>query len=146
MGFDRSPISFCCPHKLHLTISGTSVLVVAYNLGSTIVVHVTFGCQTTKSHTTVLIVDFVVLVGQRTFNIVMIVGCASTRACTLTTTARAASTSPIALFARSIFLVQEVRRMKCLAVMQSTGSAFDNLQHMTRDVQFAKRLQKRGKG
>jgi len=91
-------------------------------------------------------VAFVVLVGQKTFNIVMTVGCALTKACTQTTTARAANTSLIALFVRSIFLVQEALLMKCPVVMQSTGSAFDNLQLMTRDALSAKRRQKRGNG
>lgn len=79
-----------------------------------------------KNHTTAPIVGFVVLVGQKTFNIVMTVGCASTRACTQTTTAKVANTNRTVLSVRSTSLVQEVLLMKCLAAMQFTGSAFDN--------------------
>mmetsp|Transcript_12617 Transcript_12617/g.30132 ORF Transcript_12617/g.30132 Transcript_12617/m.30132 type:complete len:101 (+) Transcript_12617:873-1175(+) len=99
-----------------------------------------------KSHITAAIVGFVVLVGQKTFNIVMTAGCASTKACTQTTTAKVANTSPTVLSVRSISSAQEVLLMKCLVAMQFTGSAFDNLQHMTPDAQSARRRPKLGNG
>lgn len=100
----------------------------------------------TKNHITVPIVGFVALVGQKTSNIVMTVGCVSTKACTQTTTARAANTSPTVQFARNIYSVLEVLLMRCRVAMQFTGSVFDSLQRMTRDALSAKRRQKRGNG
>jgi hypothetical protein len=92
-----------------------------------------------KNLTIVQTVAFAASVGPRTFNIVMIAACALIRVSTLITTARTASTSPIAPSAKSFSSVQEARRMKCLAVMLFTGNASVSLLLTIRDAPFARK-------
>ena len=113
-----------------------------FNLDPIIATCVICGCQTMRNLIIVLTVDFVVSVERRTSNIATIVACASTKAYTQTTIARAANTNQTALSVRSSSLVLEVRLMKCLAAMLFTGSVFDSLLPTIRDALFARRPQR----
>ena len=113
------------------------------NLETTIATYAIYGWLTMKNLITVRIVDSVAWEEQRISSTVTIVGCASTKASTQTTTVKAANRSPTAQCAKNFCSVREARLMKCPAAMLSTGNASDSWQRMIHVVQFAKRLQRR---
>lgn len=89
------------------------------------------------------IVDFAVWAERRTSSIAMIVGCALIKVYIPTITARVENISRTVQCVRSIFSAHEVRRMRCRAATQFTGSASDSWLRTTQGVQFARRLPKR---
>lgn len=99
-----------------------------------------------KNLITATIVDFVEWVERRIFNIATTVECALIDLFTLTTIAKVESTNPIVLSARSSSLVRGVHPTRCHVDTRSTGSVFDNWQHMIRDVQSVRRLLKQERG
>lgn len=120
--------------------------IVVFNLGTIIATSVIYGWPMMRDLIIAMIVDFVGLVGPKTFSIVMTVECVSTRAYIPTTIAKVASTNPIVPSVKSSYLVLEVHRMKCLVVMPFIGNASDNWPPMIRVVRSVKRRPKRENG
>jgi hypothetical protein len=123
-------------------LSATSVSVVVYHLEPITVISATFGCQTKRPRTTVLIADFAEWVELKTFNIATSAACALTKVCMITIIARLVNTEAIVQCVRSIYLAQEVRHTKCPVGMLFIGIVFGNLRRMIVDVLCVKRRRK----